>query len=233
MVGLLGCGCCGATPPPTGCLCDPAYNGEFSFTFDEFPPELVTISGTDANLRVVDGKLVNTLAKYTTTRVGVRSSYQLLNFGSSSCYSQYDLTIDFELLPASWVPVGLGQHSIEIGLWDTLNQQGTAYLGVDHYQSGILIRWYAPGLTASPTLPRYYSHNKLFGNLRIRATQEVPFASYTWAAFVDGVQLPHTSSSAMFGCDFYSWIFHRNDIVFPVQQSTVKLDNFTQAFTEK
>jgi len=235
MVGLLGCGCCDGGG--FGCPCNPSYSGEFNFAFDSLPSELVTISGTDANLRAESGQLRNTLAKNTNLRVGVRSSFQNLTLGQVGCYRQYDLEVDFELLTATWLPAGLGQHSITLGLWQTANTAATAYLQLFQTPSGIGIAWYAPNLTAGPSLPRIYTHSSLTGTFRIKCSQQsAGSALWDWTGYIDGVALPHTSSGGppfTFGseCDFYAWLFHSNDIAFPVQLSNARFDNFTQTFT--
>lgn len=235
MVGLLGCGCCGT--PPLACACNPDYVGEFAYAFDELPADLVTISGTDANLRVESGQLVNSLTKYQTLRVGVRSSFQLRQLGQIGCYRQYDLSVDFQLLSAIFQPVGLGQHSLTLGLWTTANTAATAYLSLFQTPSGIGVSWYAPNLTSGPSLPRTYTHTSLQGTFAIRASQQsAGSALWDWTGFIDGTALPHTSSGGppfLFGseCDFYAWLFHSNDIAFPDQLSTAKFDNFTQTFT--
>lgn len=253
MVGMLGCGCC-------GCNCSPQYKGEFNYSFDTLPPELVNVpypNSGNLNGLVANGKLRSTLsapllvpggASQTRREVGVRSSFQNKTNPTPvvGCYKEYSIEAYAELTsPSPNSFYNLQQnHGVGIGFYDESGFRyflgfsvyrafGGGYVVWFYYRTRLYVNTYSWARMNDP-LP-------LANHLKLRL---VYFGENNWqiAAYVNGVKPPSirefSPAFTPVQCDFWPYLFHVNDIYYrndpgfeiPGQTSVACFDDFKQTF---
>jgi hypothetical protein len=255
MVGLLGCGCCGGGGG-FPCQCQTNYAGQFLYTFDTLPPELVPIpysNSGDLQGLTADGQLVSTLEPglYTSPggvngrqrKVGIRSSFQNRPDPPVGCYKEYKLESYVELTsphPTTFPNHPTQFHLAALGFLDesgfitycALQAIRTVY--PPYYQVLVIWRnrWYVNGFTI-------YTQ-QLSANIKIRLVNSLGTGSWNCLCYIDDVLIGSEfqfQPQTIF-CDFWPFLWHWNGIAtnpiptfgWPGRTAIAKFDNFTQTF---